>query len=173
MVGDGDRRLNPHDRSRRNAEIVTARVQGDSWAKIEQRFDVSARQARRIVKDLGYADVTTALDSVDVVVRALDRCEANIGYLSAVAGAAKNHGLILSAIEAQMRVTEHELNLLRDIGLLPARPSNMAEYTRKQRVVQRAVEVLERHQVPQAAREDLMSVLRGSSTPGPLPTATQ
>jgi hypothetical protein len=48
---NGIRKLNPYDRSQRNAEIVTARANGGSWKKIEKRFGVSGRQARRIVRD--------------------------------------------------------------------------------------------------------------------------
>src|SRR5205823_3248204 len=81
--GSGVRRLNPHDRARRNASVVAARCAGHSWASIECRFGVSARQARRIVKDLGTAMLTPSAttDAVEIVERAIMRHEAMIEQL--------------------------------------------------------------------------------------------
>jgi hypothetical protein len=73
------RKLNPHDRSTRNAEIVAARAAGESWRRIGERFDVSGRQARRIVKDVGASVTnTTAIDPI-AIIEAADGCVTTLG----------------------------------------------------------------------------------------------
>jgi hypothetical protein len=70
-VGRGNDRA---DR-RRNASVVAAPCEGNSWASIERRFGVSARQARRIVKDIGTASVTntTVIDPIGIIAAAVLR----------------------------------------------------------------------------------------------------
>lgn len=159
------RQLNPHDRSRRNMEIVRARAEGDSWATLGHRFGVSARQARRIVKDVGSAIVTdtTAISPIDIIDAAIMRCEANIEHLAEIAASTDDPIVTIKAIGSQVRITEHELELLQNIGVLPTPLSNLAQQIDLRRVAQQAVDVLNRHHVPAAAKMDFLAALKADS----------
>ena len=164
MATNGVRKLNPHDRSERNAAIVAARSQGDSWASIERRFGVSARQARRIVRDVGTASVTRAIaiDPAEAIETAFMHQEALIEQLADIADCTDNPMVVIRAINAQGRATDRQLELLQNAGLLPARRTNLAQHIDAQRAAHRVIEVLNRHQVPAAVKRDILDALRGS-----------
>jgi hypothetical protein len=160
-LGSGTRRLNPHDRAQRNASVVAARCEGESWASIERRFGVSARQARRIMKDIGTASVTntTVIDPIAIIEAAVLRCEALIEQLADLADTAAP-AVAIKAIRAQIRAAESEMALLQNAGILPTPLSHLAYEMDAHRAASRAVEVLNRHGVSAEARAELISALR-------------
>jgi hypothetical protein len=156
------RKLDPWSRVSRNAQIVSARGGGDSWATIERRFGVSARQARRIVKDVGTCTPDTAImDPVEIVEAAVMRCEALISQLAEIADVADKPVVAVNAIRAQIRVTESEVVLLQNAGMLPIPLSIVGYQLDAQRAASRAVQVLDRHGVSLEAKEELLAALRG------------
>jgi hypothetical protein len=164
VATNGFRKLNPHDRSERNAEIVAARANGASWRQIEQRFGVSGRQARRVVRDVGTARVTRtmAIDPTEFIETALMHQEALIEQLAEIADSTDNPMVAINAIRAQGRANDRQVELLQNAGLLPAPLTNLAQHIDAQRLARRAIEVLNRHQVPAAVKQDLLDALRGS-----------
>src|SRR5450755_2041421 len=118
MATNAMRKLNPHDRSTRNGEIVAARAAGESWRRIGERFDVSGRQARRIVKDVG-ANVTntTVIDPIEIIEAAALRYEALIEQLAEIADTA-DPAVAVKAISAQLRAADSEMALLQNAGML-------------------------------------------------------
>ena len=159
MATNDVRKLNPHDRSERNAAIVAARSQGDSWATIERRFGVSARQARRIVKDVGSASVSaTVINPSEIIEAAVMRHEANIELLAEIADTA-DPAVAIRAINAQARAAESEMTLLQNAGMLPIPLSRIGYEMDAHRAASRAVEVLNRHGVSAEAMAELISAL--------------
>jgi hypothetical protein len=159
------RTLNPHDRAQRNASVVAARCDGDSWASIERRFGVSARQARRIVKDVGSASVTniTVIDPIAIIEAAVLRCEAVIAQLAEIADDADDPVVAVNAIRAQIRAAESEMALLQNAGMLPTPLSIIGQQIDARRTADQAIEVLNRHHVSAAVKKDLLAALRASS----------
>jgi hypothetical protein len=160
----GARTLNPHDRAQRNASVVAARCDGDSWASIERRFGVSARQARRIVKDVGSASVTniTVIDPIEIIEAAVLRFEALIQQLAEIADDA-DPAVAVKAISAQVRAAESEMTLLQNGGMLPTPLSIIGQQIDARRAAHQAIEVLNRHHVPAVVKKDLLAALRASS----------
>jgi hypothetical protein len=160
-LGSGTRRLNPHDRAQRNASVVAARCEGESWASNERRFGVSARQARSIMKDIGTASVTntTVIDPIAIIEAAVLRCEALIEQLADLADTAAP-AVAIKAIRAQIRAAESEIALLQNAGILPTPLSRIAYDRDAHRAASRAVEVLNRHGVSAEAKAELISALR-------------
>ena len=161
MATNAMRKLNPHDRSTRNGEIVAARAAGESWRRIGERFDVSGRQARRIVRDVGAATVISAMtiDPVEIVERAVLRCEAVIEQLAEIADTAEP-AVAVKAISAQVRAAESELALLQNAGMLPSPLSRIGYEIDARRAASRAVEVLNRYGVSTDAKAELLSALK-------------
>ena len=148
------------------------------WATIERRFGVSARQARRIVKDLGGASAATtaSIDPMAIVEAALLRCEVLIEDLAVIADTAENQAVAVNAIRAQIRSTDHRLALLRDAGVLPMPLSCLAQHFDAERAASHATEVLDRHRAPADVKRALVAALRGSrhpTTPAGTPTVAQ
>lgn len=143
---------------------MSARAEGQSWAAIASRFGVSARQARRIVKDVGSASdaCTVSIDAAEIIEAAILRCEAIIADLAEIADSSTPM-VAVRAIQAQIRATEHEIELLRNVGILSAPGANLAHQAELQRVAQQAVEVLNRHEVPAVVKSDLLAALHASS----------
>ncbi len=159
--GSGTRRLNPYDRSQRNASVVAARCDGDSWASIERRFGVSARQARRIVKDVGASVTsTTVIDPIAIIEAAVLRHEALSGQLADLADSTANPMVAIRAINAQMRACENVMALLQDAGILPTPLSRIGFEMDGRRAAERAVEVLNRHGVSAEAKAELIAAFR-------------
>ena len=160
-LGSGTRRLNPHDRAQRNASVVAARCDGESWASIERRLGVSARQARRIVKDLGgavlMADAT--IDPVEIMERAIMRHEALIEQLAEIADTA-DPAVAVRAINAQVRAAESQMALLQNAGILPTPLSRIGVEMDGRRAAERAVEVLNRHGVSAEAKAELIAAFK-------------
>ena len=155
------RKLNPYDRASRATEIVSARGEGNSWAMIERRFGVSARQARRIVKNIGTASFTnnTVIDPIDIIEAAVLRCEAVINEQLAEIADTAEPAVAVKAISAQVRAAESEMALLQNAGLLPRRLSCIGQEIDARRAASRAVEVLNRYGVSAEARAELIAVL--------------
>jgi phytoene/squalene synthetase len=154
------RKLNPHDRSTRNADIVAARAAGVSWRRIGERFDLSGRQARRIVKDVGASVTnTTVIDPIAIIEAAVLRCEALIEQLADIADTA-HPAVAIRAIRAQVRAAESEMALLQNAGLLPTPLSRIGYEMDAHRAGSRAVEVLNRHGVSAEAKAELIAALR-------------
>ena len=155
------RKLNPHDRSTRNAEIVAARAAGVSWRRIGERFDVSGRQARRIVKDVG-ASVTspTVIDPIAIIETAILRHEALSEQLADLADSTANPMVAIRAINAQMRACENVMALLQNAGMLPTPLSRIGLEMDGRRAAERAVEVLNRHGVSAEARAELIAAFK-------------
>ena len=154
------RKLNPHDRSTRNREIVAARAAGQSWRQVGEHFDVSGRQARRIVKDVGARETsTTVIDPIGIIEAAVLRCEALIEQLADLADTAAP-AVAIKAIRAQIRAAESEIALLQNAGILPTPLSRIAYDRDAHRAASRAVEVLNRHGVSAEAKAELISAFR-------------
>ena len=162
MSTAASRKLDPWSRTTRNAQIVSARGEGESWAMIERQFGVSARQARRIVKDIGMSTTNTMMiDPVEIVEAAVMRCEALISQLAQIADAAENPAVAVNAIRAQIRATESEIALLQNAGMLPIPLSIIGYQIDAQRAAFKAVQVLDRHGVSLEAKKELAAALRG------------
>jgi hypothetical protein len=154
------RKLNPHDRSTRNAEIVAARAAGESWRRIGERFDVSGRQARRIVKDVGASVTnTTVIDPIAIIEVAVLRCEALIEQLADLADTA-DPAVAVRAIRAQIRAADSEISLLQNAGILPTPLTRIGYEIDARRAASRAVEVLNRHGVSAEAKAELIAAFR-------------
>lgn len=155
------RRLNPHDRASRNGEIVGARAVGASWATIGRRFGVSARQARRIVKDVGSATLVAdaPIDAKEIVVSAIMYHETLIEDLAAIADETDDPRVTIAAVQAQIRASESQLTLLQNAGLLPTPLSSIGHQIDARRAASRAVEVLDRHGISAEARGELIAAL--------------
>jgi hypothetical protein len=139
--------------------MVAARAAGESWQRIGGRFDVSGRQARRIVKDVGASVTnTTVIDPIEIIEAAVLRCEAVIEQLAVIADTA-DPAVAVKAISAQLRATESEMTLLQNAGMLPTPLSRIGYEMDARRAASRAVEVLNRHGVSAEAKAELISAL--------------
>lgn len=160
-----NRRLNPYDRAERNAKIVAARCHGDSWTAIGCRNGVSARQARRIVKDVGRSTPmnATIVDPGQIVTRVVREREAIISQLAEIAVATHDPVMAIKAIEAQVRAADGEVGLLRSRS---ASYATLADWSAARRAPggAGAIAVLHKHGVSDALKAELCAALVPSST---------
>ena len=132
-----------------------------SWATIERRFGVSARQARRIVKDVGSATLMTdaPIDALEIVTSAIMHHETLIEDLADITDETDDPRVTIAAVRGQIRASESQITLLQNAGLLPTPLSCVGQQIDARRAASRAVEVLDRHGISAEARAELIAAL--------------
>jgi hypothetical protein len=159
--------LTSTQRAKRNAQVVRDRLEAElPWEEIAKRNGINARHCREVVRSwLGEAGPTADEDPIKVVDDLLRGYSTDLWELTEAANAAwdeRNVAAVIAAVRSRMEVRNKAVELLQATGRLPKDLGRLRVEVDVRWLTEVILEIFARHQVPAAARRELMEALRPS-----------
>ena len=147
--------LTARERTDRDARIVAARLRGRTWASIAGEFELTARQAQRIVA--GWRDRQPGLEERDSVVELEELLAIQtqaIADLAELSDGDVQDSVKVAAITRRVEIAERRLVFMRSFGALRAEAEARDLLDRFLRVLEQR-----REHVPAVLVEDLEAIV--------------
>jgi hypothetical protein len=161
-------RLTAQEKVGRDRQVVADRLRGLTWSTIAQRHALSERHCREIVEQWRVSQpALDELDPLELVQEALERREALIEEFALLAERSKHEAVRLGALKARHAALIDYTGLLMACGLLPRSLGRAAVEIDVRRLTQHILDVFDRYGVDEAARRDLVELIRGGAGPPP------
>ncbi len=158
-------RLSAQKKVERDRQVVADRQRGLTWPTVAERHSLSERHCRQIVAQWRSSRPGLAeLDPLELAQEALDRQETLVEEYALLSETSRHDAVRLGALKAKHAALNDHTSLLIACGLLP-RLGRVAVEIDVRRLTQHILSVFDRHGVDQAARRDLVEVLRGGTSP--------
>jgi hypothetical protein len=152
--------MTTRERLERNVAIVEDRARGMCWSRIARRHHVSDRHARRVVAE--HRDTAPSLlhrDPVEAIEETLAAYDAAIDDLAILASETRHDSTKLGAIKARLEVHRSRVELLQTVGVLPRDLGHIGVIVDVRRIAARLVAVLDRPDVPETVRIDILDAI--------------
>lgn len=154
------------ERRKRDRELVADRARGMTWPELAARYELSERQAQRVVErwwSRQGEDVDVSSD--DVVRETLAAFAQDLNDLAVRAVETQNDAVKLGAIKARGDVFRGRIEVLRSIGRLPRDWTGWLGALETRALLHRFVAVLERRGVDDATLDELRAVIDEAEKP--------
>lgn len=152
------------EKVRRDAEIVTDRARGLTWASIAERHGLSARQARTVWTEhceaTGPADPAEALLAVQEAVAQIDQVVEDAALLAL---STANDSVKVAALKLRLSALGQRFELQRLVGVLPYDLGWFLYDADTRATAQTIVRVLEEHDTPLEVMRDLQAAFPASA----------
>ncbi len=151
--------MSKRQREARDARVYADRRRGVSWAAIEERHGVSARQGLRIVDRMADRRPLIEVDPDEAVRELLEHFEQAIEDLAMLVDST-NDAVRVAAITRRVEIVERRVLTLRELGLIPADWRRWRHGLEARELYGRLVGVLSRHpDVPASVVAELAAVI--------------
>jgi hypothetical protein len=168
------KRLAAQEKVDRDRQVVADCLRGLTWATIAQRHGLSERHCREIVEQWRVSQpALDQLDPLELIQEALERRETLIEEFALLAEGSNHEAVRLGALKARHAALIDYTGLLIACGLLPPSLGQAAVEIDVHRLTQHILDVFDRYGVDEAARRDLVELLRGGTGARPWSGQTQ
>ena len=158
------KRLAAQEKVSRDRQVVADRLKGLTWTTVAKRHGLSERHCREIVEQWRASrPALDELDPLELIREALERREVLVEELALLAEKSKHDAVRLGALKEKRAALNDHTNLLIACGILPRSLGRVAVEIDVHRLTQHILAVFDRHGVEQAARRELVEVLRGGT----------
>lgn len=158
------RRLTAREKTRRDDEIVRARMLGRSWASIATEHSLSQRQCQSIMREYRASNPTVRdRDPIELLDDMLERYEGAQDQLAEIAASSTHDATRVGAIRTSLEALRAQADLLVGVGVLPSSLNSFRLEADVKRTADAIFEALDRCEVPDAVYESIETALESAN----------